>query len=452
MFDHVRPRPAVSLATIGTLVAMASLLVVAAPGGAATPEKEYTANFKIECVIGPGSFNIKGTLTVETRAHAPESVTPGEELEAKEASSTITSPAELGNALYADGVREVRGKVTHFGVDATGAEPLELNIAKPAAFPEGLPYHAPVEENKATTFTAPSEGRSYPFGPYKVTATSGDVTLATNTEPGYREVSSGNYEATGNGVTSTLEGYDASGEKIIGPLTVACNAPEVTLATIPVISSETASSTSTTSTTTPTTSTTTTTTTTTSTTTSTSTEPPVEVIFHDWILKGSLTDKKLGETIDLPEGCTFNGETEIPGKLEGRTFCPPFTTTLKLLGLVPTTVGLNVVESEPVKGTITHGKTGGDLLFKSTAKDIIEITRIGTLGVGVPLECRTSEPVVFPLETESPSTAISRGASFKGETTLPAVTCGGALGSVLGPLITTEFSGPNNPFTFAIEP
>lgn len=174
--------------------------------------------------------------------------------------------------------------------------------------------------------------------------------------------------------------------------------------------------------------------------------------FQNWTLAGSLTDHKLNETIDLPEGCTFNGEAVLPGKLEGRTFCPPFTANLKLLGLVPSQVGLNIVQSEPVKGTITMGKTAGDLLFKATAKDIIEITHVGGLGLGVPTTCKTVEPVVFALETEAPSVSLTTGAAFKGETTLPSVSCEGLAGVALGPVVTAAFSGPNNPFTFAIRP
>jgi hypothetical protein len=443
MLKRLRVGPVGLLVAVGTLASMAAAMVVASPGAAANPEKEYTATFEQPCVIAPGSLNIKGTLTVTTRSHGPVTVTTGEEFEAKEASSSITSPAELGNSLYADGVREVRGKILHFGVNGTGAEPAELNIAKPVAFPEGLPYHTTVEENVPSTFTAPSEGRTYPFGPYHVTAVSGNVTLATNTEPGYKEVSAGDYEATGKGVESSLEGYNAGGEKIIGPLTVACNAPAVTLATIPVEPT----TTTTTSTSTPTT-----TTTSLPTTTTTTTEAPLEVTFHEWTLTGSITPKKIGEKISLPEGCKFNGKAFVPGALEANTSCPAFSATVKILGVLPSTIGLTFTETEPVKGTITPA-AGGDLTLKATAKDNIGITSVTLLGLKIPTSCTTAKPVVFPLESTGPASELATGTTVSGETTLPNLNCkGGLLGSALGPVLSLLFSGPNNPFTFTIKP
>jgi IPT/TIG domain len=406
-----------------------------------SPESEKdSARFEQPCVIAPGTLNIKVRLTVETRSKAPESVTPGEEFEAKEASSTITWPAELGNSLYADGLREVRGKVTSFGVNGSGATPAEMNIAKPVSFPEGLPYHAPVVENVATTFTAPSEERTYPLGPYKVITESGNVTLSTNTEPGFREVSAGNYEATGKGMVSALEGYNAGGEKIIGPLTVACNAPATTLASIPVIPTSTSSST------------TTITTTTTTTAEPTARAAPIEVTFKNWKLSGSLTVKKLGEAITLPVGCTFNGKAFVSGPLEANTACPEFTSTVKILGLIPTTIGVNFTETEAIHGSITPGQNG-NLLTKATARDNIGITSIGLLGLTIPTSCVTSSPVVFPLEKEAPPSTLATGTTFTGETTMPSVSCdGGLLGPLFGTVLTTLVSGPNNPFMFTIEP
>jgi hypothetical protein len=201
-----------------------------------------------------------------------------------------------------------------------------------------------------------------------------------------------------------------------------------------------------------TTTTTTTTTSTTTTTTTTTTSEVVHVKFNNWHLEGSLTVKKLGETIKLPEGCTFNGEAEVPGKLEGNTFCPKFTATLKIFGLVPTTLLLNFTEAGPVTGTITPGKEG-KLLFKATAKDNIEILAVTLLGLTIPTSCKTVAPVVFPLETEAPASSLLTGATFSGETTLPAVKCGGGfLGFCFGVVFTKLFSGPENPFTLTIHP
>ena len=189
------------------------------------------------------------------------------------------------------------------------------------------------------------------------------------------------------------------------------------------------------------------------TTTTTTSAGPTEVKFVNWKLKGSLTDKKLNESITLPEGCTFNGHAFIPGELEANTACPPFTAKIKILGLLPTNLGVEFNEAGPVKGSITPGTKGGDLLFKATAKDNISITSLSLFGLKISTNCTTSEPVVFPLETEAPASALATGVTVSGTTTLPSVKCsGGLLGSLAGGVITALMSGPNNPFTFTIEP
>jgi alpha-tubulin suppressor-like RCC1 family protein len=238
MLKGLRFRPAGWVAAIGTVGAMAATMVIAAPGGAATPEKEFTTSFKAECVIGPGNLNQKGTLEVVTRSKGPESVIDGQEFEPHESTSTITSPVELANTLYHLGVRTVKGKVTNFDLNDIGLTPEVLNIAEPFAFPEGLPYEAPVEEGKNTVLTVPHEG-NYSFGPYQVVGASGsNAELEVNSEAGFTEIGptgSGEYEATGKGIVTTLEGLSESGAHVIGPLTVACTAPKgVVLASIPI--------------------------------------------------------------------------------------------------------------------------------------------------------------------------------------------------------------------------
>lgn len=66
---------------------------------------------------------------------------------------------------------------------------------------------------------------------------------------------------------------------------------------------------------------------------------------ENWAVWGSLTPKKLGEPVVLPKGSTYNGTakltttpTEISGTSSGTIFVPPFNTSLKLGGLVPSTV------------------------------------------------------------------------------------------------------------------
>jgi hypothetical protein len=466
MLGRKRFRPLGWLVAMGTLGAMAATMVLAAPGGATTATKEYAATFEPNCVIGPGVLNITAKLRASLRAVGPETVAEKESgIEFNEASSAITSPAELTKSFEALSVSEVRGHITRFVLDTTGAEPASLNVAKPSEYPEGLPFFAPVEKEKAVTFNAPAlklgeTGRTYSFGPYTITGKAGeDLTSTVDSSAGYVEEAEAGYKATGEGIVSSIEGYSSTGTKKIGPLTVACTAPSgVKVAEIPITAPVTSTTTTTSSTVPPTTTTTTTTTSstvppTTTTTTTTSSSESLTVAFENWKLSGSLTDRKLGEAITLPEGCTFNGKATIPGALEGNTACPPFKARVKILGFLPTTIGVNFTESEPVKGTITPGAKSGDLLMKATAKDNIGITSIGLFGLTIPTSCQTSSPVVFPLETEAPSSALVTGASFSGETTLPSVHCqGGLIGSLFGSVLTGLMSGPNNPFSFTIAP
>jgi hypothetical protein len=235
MFKGLRSRPVGWLVAGGTLAAMAATMVFAIPGGAATPEREYTASFQPTCVIGPGSVNVKSTLEVATRSKGPESVVEGEEFEPHESSSVITSPPALGNELFALGTRRVTGKVSVFELLGHAQSPQVLNIAKPSAFPEGLPYEAPVEQNKATSFAIP-HAASYSFGPYNVTGHGGEnVELEVNSEAGFKEVGAGEYEGTGKGIVASIEGFNELGGHVIGPLPVVCTAPPgAVLATIPI--------------------------------------------------------------------------------------------------------------------------------------------------------------------------------------------------------------------------
>ena len=483
-----RWRPAfLAFATVG---ALGSGLVAAMPGSAQASEetKEYTASFEAECILAPGVLNTAGKLKITTRAIGPATAHPGQEVTFTGASSTVTTPASWGSSLAALGSVEARGFVKHFELVSTNLSPAELNIATPSEFPEGLPYSTPVKSGEPITFTVP-RGNTFSFGPYTVTGSAGQTaSLSVGTEAGFVKTSSG-YEATGKGIVSTTEGYNASGEKTIGPVQVVCTAPSgVVLGSTPITSttttttttsstpttttSTTSTSTTTTSststtptttttstTTTPTTtttSTTTTPTTTTSTTTSTTTTTPsgIPVKFENWKLSGSLTDHKLNQTINLPEGCTFNGQATVPGSLEANTACPPFKATVKLFGFIPINLGLELVESGPVTGTITGSSTPGYVLIKATAKDNIKLTAVGLLGLNIPVSCETAEPVVFPLEATGPALeVIANGTTAKGETTLPSIRCGGGfLGGLFGAVITELMSGPHNPFTFKIAP
>lgn len=233
---HLVAAAAVALTAVAVLTAISPTA-----SGASPASKEYAATFEPSCIVAPGVLNILAKLKVTIRAHAPERLEPGEVLELRESSSTIISPAELSESFHALGVKEVRGHVLDFALDASGLEPAVFNVGKPAEFPTGLPFFAPVEPEKPVTFAVPSlhvgeAGRTYAYGPLTVTGAAGSVAKVTvDTSAGYEEVSEGGYRATGKGIVSEIEGFNEAGEKDIGPLKVACTAPPgVVVAEIPV--------------------------------------------------------------------------------------------------------------------------------------------------------------------------------------------------------------------------
>ncbi len=221
-------------------VTAAVALQLALPSASfAVAEKEYSTSFSAECVIAPGSFNFKSSVKVTVSAMGPTEVTPGEEGMFHGAHSTITAPPSLAEDFTIFEANEAKGKATNFVLEGSGAEPGKLNIAKPAEYPEGLPFIAPVEKGKEVTFAIPSlklheTGLTYSFGPEKVTAKSGVLKAIVSPAAGYVETEKGVYKATGEGLVTSVEGLD-NGTHVIGPLTVACTAPhEVIAAEIPI--------------------------------------------------------------------------------------------------------------------------------------------------------------------------------------------------------------------------
>jgi hypothetical protein len=192
--------------------------------------------------------------------------------------------------------------------------------------------------------------------------------------------------------------------------------------------------------------------------------------FVNWAVSGSLTPKKLNEPVVLPKGSTFNGvseiqtltPTELDGTVNGALYVPPFKTTLKLGGVVPSEVGVTFTEVGKSTGTLSEGApgacagspySGACATMKVTSKAIIGITVVGLLGIDVPTECHTSEPVVFNLSTTlTLGELLDVGPHFSGTTTIPSIKCEGLSGLVLGALITELMSGPENPYALYIAP
>jgi hypothetical protein len=186
-------------------------------------------------------------------------------------------------------------------------------------------------------------------------------------------------------------------------------------------------------------------------------------------VSGYLTPKKLGEPVVLPKHSTFNGVVKLAsspptlgwgGTLTGSLSVPPFQASLKLGGLIPTNVGLTFTEVGTSEGTIGEAPAadcpdpalpGPCAQMKVTSKAILGITEVGLLGIGVPVHCETSEPVVFNLTDDLTFEEVTEiGPHFTGTVTIPIIRCDGLEGLTVAPLLTTLMSGPDNPYALYI--
>jgi hypothetical protein len=145
--------------------------------------------------------------------------------------------------------------------------------------------------------------------------------------------------------------------------------------------------------------------------------------FTNWNLSGTLTVKKLNQSVTLPAGSRFNGSVDLStGALTGDVTIPEFTTRFRVLGLpVDATSAL----------TIKIGRLSSPLL---------PLNLVGGF-------CQTSSPASLPLHYVGPLDLAS-GFTFSGTTTIPPLEhCGLAT-----PLLNTLMAGSGNPFTVKLSP
>jgi pimeloyl-ACP methyl ester carboxylesterase len=175
-----------------------------------------------------------------------------------------------------------------------------------------------------------------------------------------------------------------------------------------------------------------------------------------WVVSGSLTDKRQGQAITLPEGSAFNGLAELStqtgaGSVEGDFSFPPFSSTLRIFGLLPTSFGLTLAQVGPAKGTIGEAEAGRETLTLPVKLNL-GITSLKILGLTIPTQCATAEPIALDLvTTRTREELLFKGWSFTGTTTLPKIRCeGGFLGSLFGFVLSSLLSGPENPYAIAV--
>jgi hypothetical protein len=165
--------------------------------------------------------------------------------------------------------------------------------------------------------------------------------------------------------------------------------------------------------------------------------------FTNYQVGGSLTVKKLNQSITLPAGSTFNGSANLTtSELSGHVFIPEFTSTIRVLG-IPTQVTTKLDEAQAAQGTIKVDSTG--VHIRSTTSAILRIKKLRLGLLGVPTTCRTADPIQLTLNYDGP---LAFPLAFDGTTTIPPLTgCG-----LLGPTLGTLLSGPGNAYHVTLAP
>jgi hypothetical protein len=184
----------------------------------------------------------------------------------------------------------------------------------------------------------------------------------------------------------------------------------------------------------------------------------IKAPFENWKVNGTLTIKKLNQTITFPEG-TFNGEAviELPafkGSVSGTTAIPTFETTIKLFG-IPAKATLSFEQVGSVAGSITgtegcEGRAGCvDLSVPTNANLVVD--KLEILGITFGERCETSKPGLLNLnDVLTLGELISVGSHFTGTTEIASMKCNGLFGFINGAELTALMSGPGNAYSISI--
>ena len=179
--------------------------------------------------------------------------------------------------------------------------------------------------------------------------------------------------------------------------------------------------------------------------------------YKNWVLSGSLSDRRLAQTIALPTGSTFSGSGEVnqatgAGSVSGKLAIPPFTAPLKLFGVLPVKLGMTLSPEGSIAGTVAKSETiSGDETLTVPVKLGMGVTSVSLPGLKIPTTCATAEPLSLSLvDNLTREELLTKGWSFAGTTTLPRFKCEGFLGPIVGFLLTALISGPENPYAIKV--
>ena len=94
----------------------------------------------------------------------------------------------------------------------------------------------------------------------------------------------------------------------------------------------------------------------------------------------------------------------------------------------------------------------GEETLQLPAKLRLGITSVSVLGLKIPTDCTTTEPVAFNFSsTLSREELVNVDWTFAGGVTLPGFECkGGFLGTLFGAVLTSLLSGPENSYSWSM--
>jgi len=185
-------------------------------------------------------------------------------------------------------------------------------------------------------------------------------------------------------------------------------------------------------------------------------------------VNGFMTVKKINQNIPLSNGsfkglvglCIEEPEATITGSITKSTITfPAFTAPVKIFGTA-TEIGLEVKQFGPGEGTIT--KPAGsectpttctpegefdDITLNVQAQANILFNSVKLFGITIPTQCTTSKPISLPFVKAMTLGELLIETTITGSTTMPSVKCKGILGPLESVILTSLFSGPNNPYS-----
>jgi hypothetical protein len=196
---------------------------------------------------------------------------------------------------------------------------------------------------------------------------------------------------------------------------------------------------------------------------------PVCENFVQFEASGSIIDRKLNEAIPLNEG-SFNGYLElldlqpINGVVHGLVTSQPQEVEIKLFGQ-PAKLGVTFeqvgVTTGSLKQLVPEGSPNCERIPEEICVNLsvpteanIGFTSLTIFGLKFSLKCKTATPISFPLSENlmlyEELLNFEVGSHFTGTTTFPSVKCNEFLSFITEPLLTSEFSGPENSYSLFI--